>query len=71
MAELALEVLARELGTTDPLPPDDRATLNDCRGRLERIHAHLAEFGWDVELHEPAEADVDRLLGLLEREAVQ
>jgi hypothetical protein len=69
LGEQAALALAEELAVPEPLDPDDRATLQRCRERLQAVHDELAGLGYDVELPEPRAEDLTRLLDVLDREA--
>lgn len=67
VAELALEKLTEDFAGHDPLFPDYRDELEDCRSRLQRLSEELRPFS-ELELTEPPEEKVDHLVTVL-REA--
>lgn len=56
--ELALEELEDGLLGEDPLAEAHREMLDDCRTRIEKLMASMAEVVGEVELVEPEKADV-------------
>ena len=67
LAEEATESVALECWGRDLAHPEMRAKMADCRERLVALHESL-EVWIEVELPEPDDAAVARVLALLERE---
>lgn len=68
LAEVAADSIAVECFGRNLVHPEMRDKLRDCKGRLEYLREGL-KFWVEVELPEPEDADVARLLALLEKES--
>lgn len=68
LAEIAADSIKVECAGRDLMHPDMRAKLADCKTRLLALKESL-KFWVQLELPEPCDADVERLLAALEKEA--